>query len=388
MDKLRIFIASSARTRVLAEMLRDELQTHYCEATLWSEEGKRQPSATIVARLERATQYDFAVIVLARDDVVVREAGDASLQKTRDNCVFEAGFFVAALGRERCFLVNSVEHHDLPSDFGGLISLPFEEPSDLADREACAHAIRGVSASVKHVIQRAARFTQPQQCLPTLSIGEVFQRERPYSDGGDLQEGQVVVCDLQPMADPELAVQVRRNLDSGTSYHYFLYLSEDAIEKTCQGLQVILTNGSSGTENATDFNARLNIIIKDPERILDDLRRICHTRSLRISFFPWKPQFCFRIHNASDPELARLYLRFRGIGFILWAEGTSAESVWRELPRFFPTDEQECIFVPIESPKLKDQEKQRFEIALDRGLKRYFPGIQDAVKQLFLGRNS
>ena len=46
------------------------------------------------------------------------------------------------------------------------------------------------------------------------------------------------------------------------------------------------------------------------------------------------------------------------------------------------------IFVPIKHVDLTDEEKRRFEISLDRGLKRYFPGIQDEVKQLFLGRNS
>ena len=98
MDKSRIFIASSGRTLLLAEKLRDELQTEFCEVTLWSEEGRRQPGATIIEMLEKASKtYDFAVIILARDDVMVREAGDAGTRKARDNCVFEAGLFMAAL---------------------------------------------------------------------------------------------------------------------------------------------------------------------------------------------------------------------------------------------------------------------------------------------------
>ena len=47
MDKSRIFIASSGRTLVLAEKLQDELRGDFCDATLWSEEGRHQTGRTI-----------------------------------------------------------------------------------------------------------------------------------------------------------------------------------------------------------------------------------------------------------------------------------------------------------------------------------------------------
>src|SRR5262249_27898236 len=153
MDKSRIFIASSGRTLILAEKLRDEIETEFCEAMLWNEERRRNHGATVIEFLERsAAEYDFAVIILARDDVMVRETDDT--QGARDNCVFEAGLFIKALGRERCFLVNSVEQRDLPSDLGGIIYQHFQEPSDLSDRDACASAIRRVSTTPKDSIQR------------------------------------------------------------------------------------------------------------------------------------------------------------------------------------------------------------------------------------------
>src|SRR5512140_2693377 len=115
MDRSRIFIASSGRTLLLAEKLRDALQSDFCDATLWTQEGQSEPSAVIIEMLEKATRrYDFAVVILSRDDVMTKETGDRL--KARDNCIFEAGLFMAALGRERCFLVNSVEQRDLPSD--------------------------------------------------------------------------------------------------------------------------------------------------------------------------------------------------------------------------------------------------------------------------------
>jgi len=382
MEKCRIFIASSGRTLTLAEKLRDELQTDFCEATLWSQEGRGQASPTIIEMLEKATaKYDFAVIILAKDDVFVSGAGDTL--KARDNCVFEAGLFISAVGRERCFLVNSVSQRDLPSDLGGIISIPFTEPADLTDREACANAIRSVSADVKNRVQDVGARTMREQ-LQVLSIDDVFKRERPRCDGGDLHEGLVVVADLQPMSDLERGVQVRRNLDSGTSYVYFFPNREDTVEKICQALQVMLVGSGTGNERAADFSSRLATILKERDRVLDDLREICRASSLLISLVPTEPGFCFRLHNASDPELARLYMRFRGGGFIPWAEGSNAVAIWRNTIPFIPGDE-ERIFVWLKQYEPSGEDKQRFEDSVKRGVKRYFPGMQDEVEQLLMG---
>ncbi len=370
---------------MLAEKLRDELATDFCEATLWSEEGRSGTSSTIIEMLERATaKYDFAVVILARDDVLVK--GTSGTLKARDNCVFEAGLFMSAVGRDRCFLVNSVEQRDLPSDLGGIISIPFIEPGDLNDREACARAMRDVSAVLKDKVQGMGKLPRGER-VPLLTIDEVFARERPQCDGGDLREGQVVVCDLQPMIDPVRLSQIRRNLDYGTSYFCFFSFSEDTIERTCQSLQAILICQDSSTGSSTDFNARVDIIKKDKDRLLKDLREICRSRGLLISFMPGEQQFCFRLHSASDPELAKLYLRYDASRLILWVEGARAVSVWRQLPVFFPADEQGGIFVPMKQFPLAGEYKDKFERSLARGLNRYFPGMQDEVRELLLGGN-
>ena len=154
MDKSIVFLASSGRTLVLAEKLRDQLATDFCQAILWSEEGRLQPGATtIIEMLESAAQkYDFAVIILAKDDVLT--LGDRQASKARDNCVFEVGLFMSAIGRKRCFLVNSVSPSELPSDLGGIISIQFDEPANLQDRIACGNAVQKVASHLKDVVQR------------------------------------------------------------------------------------------------------------------------------------------------------------------------------------------------------------------------------------------
>ncbi len=385
MEKAKVFIASSGRTLTLAEKLRDELQTEFCEGVLWTEESRRKPGATIIEMLESAAdRYDFAVIILAKDDVIVREKGDAL--KARDNCVFEAGLFVAYLKRERCFLVNSVDQRDLPSDLGGIISLPFIEPADLSDRQACAEAVRKVSGDIKNAVQRLKRAVVHTK-LSLLSVDEVFQQERPHSQGGDLHEGSVViVCDLQPLGGPELAVQVSRNMDSGITYLYFLHFSDDTIERVCQALQIILVAAVDETVNASDFSARLNTVYTKKDLILAHLDMIYRNRSLRISLLPSPLQFYFRVHNATDADLARLYLKYRSSGFVLWSEAESALSIMRDLPRYVVDEERDRIFFSLKGVSFTDEEMRRFENALDRGLAKYFPGLQDDVKSICLGR--
>ena len=180
-EKSRVFIASSSRTLLLAEKLRDELRSEFCEPRLWSQESKLQPGATIIEMLEgAAAQSDFAVIVLAKDDVMT--GGKGETLKARDNCVFEAGLFMAAIGRKRCFLVNGVRQDDLPTDLSGIISIPFKEPEDLGDRIACGQAVAIVAATLKDIIQKEPFAYHGR--LPLLSVEDLFRRERPFSPKG------------------------------------------------------------------------------------------------------------------------------------------------------------------------------------------------------------
>jgi hypothetical protein len=307
--------------------------------------------------------------------------------KARDNCVFEAGLFMAAVGRKRCFLVNSVRQEDLPSDLGGVISIPFAEPADLADREACAKAITSVAPVLKDSVQREGKSVFHSR-VPLLSVAELFRRERPHSDGGDLQEGEVVVCDIQPMMGVELAAQVGRNIDAGTSYHYFLYFCDDTIEKICQGLQVFLVTGVGGTDKATDFNVRLAIIKEQRDRVLEDLHSICATRRLRITLLEDEPQFNFRVHNASNSARAQVYLRYHERGFLQWTEGTSAVALWRQLPKWLADDEADRLFIPLKHFDLDGDNLKRFDRSLNRAIDRYFPGIESEVRRVCTGTKS
>jgi Predicted nucleotide-binding protein containing TIR-like domain len=385
MNRSKIFIASSGRTLVLAERLRDELATDFCEATLWSQEGGLQLGSTIIEMLEGAAkQYDFAAIILARDDVLTSGVGE--VLKARDNCVFEAGLFISAVGRKRCFLVNSVEQSDLPSDLGGVISIRFKEPSSLQDRKACTDAILPAAAQLKNIIQDDGPLLR-HATLPVLSVDEVFRRERPVAEGGDLSGGDVVVCDTQPWAEISLTVAVRRNIDNGTRYQYFLYFSDDTVEKICQSLQVISWAGLTNSTEVADYKSRLDTIRSHGDRVVSDMLDICRSGRLRISLVPDEQPFYFRVHNASNPTLARYYARYREEGFVLWTEGPGATTLWRSLPTYLEEDREDRLFIPLRVPAFDDDKKQRLKKGLTRGLSRYFPGVDEKIKTIFLGED-
>jgi hypothetical protein len=383
MEKSRILISCNARTLLLAGKLRDELHKVDCETALWSDDARSQSSAALLELLDLAVeQFDFAAIILVKDDVKVAETGDPL--HARDTYDFQAGLFMGKIGRARCFLVNSIGNSDLPSHLGGIICIPFEEPADLTDLAASEKAAASVAAELKDKIAQQGKSPYYVR-VPNLTITEVWRKERHFSEGGELQQGEVVVCDTQPMPQESLAAQVRRNMDNAISYTYFLYFSVDTIEKICRSLQVILAAGVVDAELASDFASRMSVVKTQKDRVLEDLWSICHYKRLQITLLFQEPIMSFRIHNASNRELAKLYARYRGQCFIPWSEGASAESIWRSLPTYLADNEQDRLFVSLKLFEDNKEQQNLFESSLDRAVGRYFPGIEAEVKRLLVG---
>jgi hypothetical protein len=176
-------------------------------------------------------------------------------------------------------------------------------------------------------------------------------------------------------------------MDNGTRYQYFLYFSEDTVEKICQSLQIISWAGLGSATGAADFRSRLDTIRNQSDRVVSDMLDICRSGSLRISLVTEEQPFYFRVHNASNPTLARYYARYREEGFVLWADGLGATILWRSLPTWLEEDTEDRLFIPLRYPAFDDAKKQMLKNCLTRGLSRYFPGIEDKIKTIFLGSN-
>src|SRR5262245_55216417 len=128
MNKPRIFLGSSGKQEKLLQALTRGLED-VAQVVPWT--TSFNPGTTTLERLfELAHEVDFAAFVFAQDDWTTQspqaspspEAGQAS---PRDNVVFEAGLFGAALGMRRTFILHA-KGSKLPSDLLGLTCVRYD----------------------------------------------------------------------------------------------------------------------------------------------------------------------------------------------------------------------------------------------------------------------
>lgn len=83
--------------------------------------------ATIIEKFEHFSDVAFALVILTDDDLGYSKKDIENIQpRARQNVIFELGYFIGKLGRNRvCALYsNGVE---LPSDFNGIVYVPLDE---------------------------------------------------------------------------------------------------------------------------------------------------------------------------------------------------------------------------------------------------------------------
>ncbi len=128
MDKPRIFLGSSGKQQKLLQGLTHGLED-VAHVEPWT--TSFNPGTTTLERLlELTREVDFAAFVFAQDDWTTNSpptsdpsgSGQAS---PRDNVVFEAGLFGAALGMRRTFILHA-SGAKLPSDLLGLTCVRYE----------------------------------------------------------------------------------------------------------------------------------------------------------------------------------------------------------------------------------------------------------------------
>jgi predicted nucleotide-binding protein len=88
-----------------------------------------QPNAgrTIIEKFEDYANVGFAVVLMTPDDVgATKDKKDQLLPRARQNVVFELGFFVGKLGRNRVCALHK-EEVEIPSDYTGVLYVAMDE---------------------------------------------------------------------------------------------------------------------------------------------------------------------------------------------------------------------------------------------------------------------
>jgi len=97
---------------------------------------------TIIEKLERLTDADFACVLLTPDDEGRRKADGDEVEdlrpRARQNVVLELGMVLARLGRRRVAILVKGRNIEHPSDIEGLIYIQFSNHVDQAKNELAA----------------------------------------------------------------------------------------------------------------------------------------------------------------------------------------------------------------------------------------------------------
>lgn len=142
-----IFIGSSVESLPYAEAIQSGLAREKCSIEIWTQNIFKASAGTIEALEQKATDSDFAILLLRPDDLTIIRGEEHNVP--RDNVIFELGLFMGALGRERTYMVVP---HDmpvkLPTDLIGITPLTFE-----AGNKNLAAAFGPVCTALKELIR-------------------------------------------------------------------------------------------------------------------------------------------------------------------------------------------------------------------------------------------
>ena len=381
MDKSRIFIASSDAVHEFAGMLRNEInRVDYCEADTWMDALALTGAATKIEALEASVKvYDYAVIIFTKADRLVTGQD----LKSRDDCVFNAGLFMASLGRQRCILLSSVEKDALPSDLGGINPQKFIEPDSLTNYAQSRHVIQAAAGVIQAWVQKTAAEVGRRPANRPLTRDAMLERERIESLGGVLYEDQVVVASVQPpVLQYQAAKQVRLNMESNIKYIYFFHGNLDGSDKVPQLLQLVLLTDFLKETDANSFKTRRDLITKHSNDILKLVKDICLNDKLNIFFLgdPVYPEFS--IYNAASDKVARLYFKRDDDCFIEWASGDRAYRFWCMTKERNKVDHQELPEAIFHPGRDFGHDEGAFKRNLSMGMRRYFSDIAEDIMGL------
>jgi Predicted nucleotide-binding protein containing TIR-like domain len=150
--KPKIFVGCSTEATRAAQAVQNNLR-FVAFTKIWSQNTFQPSHFTIEDLIKDAPKYDFAVFILAPDDITLSR--DAQQHAPRDNVIFETGLFMGVLGRDRVFLIKQGDMQvKLPSDLLGVNPVDYVVPppdDNDAWESALGYATNRIEAAIKQL---------------------------------------------------------------------------------------------------------------------------------------------------------------------------------------------------------------------------------------------
>jgi len=123
-DIPHVFIGSSVERLLVAQHIQSGLSHDPMLVQVWTDGVFRAAAGTIESLVNAVSHSDFAILVLAPEDTVISRKKKSPAP--RDNCIFELGLFMGALGSDRVFIVKQRGANiKMPTDLLGITPVEF-----------------------------------------------------------------------------------------------------------------------------------------------------------------------------------------------------------------------------------------------------------------------
>jgi Predicted nucleotide-binding protein containing TIR-like domain len=316
-----VFIASSGRAKTLAQTLAVFLSS-FPEITVkpWSVDSFHAGNPFLEDLIKAAKRASFAIVLFTRDDKVIQSKNKDSLllDVPRDNCIFELGLFIGALGMDpkRCFVVGSIDENAMPSDLKGYTYIDFDEDGkDLSDYGVCREMMQPISLQLVDRINQIGPYLRP--VIPTLSLDELIKLE---SSEYISRDSEIIVHAEKPIETKyRYAERVLYNMRRGIKYSYFFDCEKNGAMQIVNMIQTLAVVGADlGATNWDSLDDREQLaVLNRPDNqavIRNNLQLI--KAQLKIHLLPFRAAEAFCIHNAGFSNPGKGYLRWGDNRFV------------------------------------------------------------------------
>ena len=149
--KSRVFIVHGHNLGILAEVEAFVLKANKRPIVL---KDQSRPGKNLLDELiQHSKGVQFAIVILSADDVARAEGEpqDQLRYRGRQNAVFEFGFLVRQLGKSKVFVLHE-QGVEMPSDYGGVIYIPYDTTGAWKGLLAKAIGATGIPINIRSVI--------------------------------------------------------------------------------------------------------------------------------------------------------------------------------------------------------------------------------------------